>query len=349
MLNILYMALILLGIVYLVDTIELLRRSGTRPGATLGLMMKMGLLKLPEIGQIIAPFIVLFAAIMTFWQLSRRQELVVIRSAGYSVWQFVAPVIALALLIGVAQTTLINPFGALLLSKYERLEDRYLSDKKNIVALFDEGLWLRQENDDGYIIIHANDIIVPQWELNDVMALFFTPDNSFEKRMDAAKAQLTPGKWILHQVVVNTLEDKGLKSPQKILPTKLTPAEIEESFAAPQTMSFWHLPSFISTMETMGFDSARLRMHFQTLLARPVFFAAMVMLAAIVALRPPRDNSTFTMIVFGVIIGFVVFFTASFLKALGVSHQIPVLLSAWSTPVICLLLGSGALLQMEDG
>jgi lipopolysaccharide export LptBFGC system permease protein LptF len=69
----------------------------------------MGLLKLPDVGQIVLPFAILFAALYTFWSLVRKQELVIVRSAGLSVWQFLAPIVGVAMLAGVVHMTVLNP------------------------------------------------------------------------------------------------------------------------------------------------------------------------------------------------------------------------------------------------
>ena len=86
----------LLGIVYLFDTVELLRRASKFSDVPLGLVLQMGLFKLPEVGQLTLPFAVLFSAMMTFWQLTRKHELVIVRAAGLSVWQFLGPVVGVA-------------------------------------------------------------------------------------------------------------------------------------------------------------------------------------------------------------------------------------------------------------
>ena len=114
-------------------------------------------------------------------------------------------------------------------------------------------------------------------------------------------------------------------------------------------MSFWKLPAFIKTVEATGFDSTRLRIHFQSLLARPLLFAAMILLAAVVSMRPPRSRGTMAVITAGILMGFVIFFMSSFLQALGISHQIPVYLAAWSPSVITLLCGLAVILNLEDG
>ena len=79
------MAVILLGIIYLFDTVELLRRASKHDDVDFGTVVVMGLLKIPEMAGVIAPFILLFSALFTFWQLAKRQELVVLRSSGVSV------------------------------------------------------------------------------------------------------------------------------------------------------------------------------------------------------------------------------------------------------------------------
>ena len=78
-------------------------------------------------------------------------------------------------------------------------------------------------------------------------------------------------------------------------------------------------------------------------------YAAMILLAAAVSMRPPRMKGGFLLIVLGVFIGFLVFFLSNFLQALGTSRQIPALLAAWSPALICFLLGLSAMLNKEDG
>ncbi len=341
--------LILLGVVYLFDTVELLRRASKRDDVPFGLVLEMGLLKLPEVGQVMFPFAVLFSAIFTFWQMTRRYELIVVRAAGLSVWQFLAPVLAVAMGTGILMTTMINPLGALLLGRFEQLENSYLNTETSQITLLEEGLWLRQEAENGHVILHAGKVQSPEWELQDVMVLFFGPQDNFERRLDAASARLDQGQWVFRDAQSHTVSGGSEKIPLVALPTTLTSTEIEESFSAPQSMSFWKLPAFIRTMDATGFDSARLKVHFQSLLAQPLLYLAMILLAASVSLRPPRFRGTFALAAFGVLIGFLVFFLSSFLQALGATHQIPVILAAWAPAAVSFLLGLAVMLNLEDG
>ena len=362
--NLLVLLGTLLGLIYLFDVIELLRRSGKADGVSTGLVLEMALLKLPEVGQMLFPFAILFSAIFTFWQLTRRYELIVLRASGFSVWQFLMPVLLCAMATGIILITIINPIGAVLISKFEHLERTYLSRQENQIAVFQEGLWLRQSIliDDGktaedggksltpgYVILHAQKIKQPDWVLQNVTALYFTTNNDFFQRVDSKSATLEGGFWIMNDAVIH----RSLLEPQRMdiysLPSNLSVQDIEESFSSPRSMSFWKLPSYIRTLEQTGFDAARLKVYYQNLLSLPVMFMAMILLAATVSLRPPRASGTFLMVCLGVFMGFIIFFLSNYLQALGSSQQIPVFLAAWSPALICLLLGLSVLINLEDG
>jgi lipopolysaccharide export system permease protein len=340
---------ILLAIVYLFETVELLRRAAKFDDIPLSLVLKMGLLKMPETGQIILPFAVLFSALYTFWLLARRHELVILRGAGLSVWQFLGPIVGVAMLAGFAHTTIVNPIGALMISRYETLESTYLGAEEKTVSISEQGLWLRQKVDDGHVILHASTVKMPEWVLNGVMVLFFEQDGSFVRRIDSESAVLKNGQWEMRNATINEVGKAPEMLPYQALPTSLTITEIEESFSTPEETPFWTLPSYIHTMEATGFDSRELKIHFQSLLAQPLLFAAMVILAATVSLRTARFQKTSALMGAGIVFGFVMFFATSFLKALGASDQIPVLLAAWFPPLIALSLGISVIMTTEDG
>lgn len=350
-LNFLGLMGLLLGIVFLFDTIELLRRANKHDDVSSSVVVMMSLLKLPEMANVIAPFTVLFAALYSFWQLSKRSELVILRSAGISVWQFLLPIILTAVSVGVVMVTVINPLSSIFYTQYSSMEKSHLEkESASVIAVFEQGLWLRQELDErGYAIFHA-ETIEPDWRLRDVMVLSFDKANNFTTRMDAPTAELKKGKWLLKDVSENKSTGRVSKRLESVsIPTTLTPQDIEESFSSPQAMGFWKMPSFIQTLEATGFDSTRVRIHFQSLLSQPLLYSAMILLAACVALRQQRQGQTFLFVTIGVLTGFIIFLMSNFLQALGSSHQLPVFLAAWSPALIASLIGATILLTLEDG
>ena len=131
-------ALFLLLIV-LFDTVELLRRTASRPEITFGMVVEMAFLKLPHMGQQACPFAVLFGGMAAFWRLTRTHELVITRAAGVSAWQFLFPVIAIAFMLGLFQVTVLNPLASTTLTRFERLESIRLKGKKSPNAIASPG------------------------------------------------------------------------------------------------------------------------------------------------------------------------------------------------------------------
>ena len=347
--NFLGFLMALLAIVYLFDTVELLRRASKQDIIPLSLVLQMSLLKLPEVGQILLPFAVLFSAMFTFWQLSKRQELVIIRAAGISVWQFLMPILLVGISIGFLHMMIINPLSSLFLNKFEQLESEYLKAGRSDIALFKEGLWLRQDTEQGYAILHAGKISQPEWVFDEMAVYFFDRENRFYQRIDARDTVLMQGEWIFGAPVLFDEDNNGAALESFRLPTELSVQDIEESFASPETMSFWQLPAQIRIFEETGFDNARLKMQYQSLLAKPLLFPAMILLAASVSMRPSRSRGAVKLIGAGILMGFTLFFLTSFLQALGSTSQIPVSLAAWSPSLIALFFSLSLIINFEDG
>jgi lipopolysaccharide export system permease protein len=341
--------LVFLGIILLLDVVELLRRAGSKPNITLGLVMQMALLKQPEIGQQVFPFVILFAGMFTFWRLTRSAELVVARAVGVSAWQFLMPVLVAAAVIGVVKVTLINPIGAVFIAKYDQLQSRYLKQRGSSFDISKAGLWLRQSSDGEQYFIHAETVNPTSLELRNVIVFLFQGEMTYTGRVDAPSATLKNRQWELRDAVVTRPKRDPEELPAYTIPTELDMAQIEESFAPPETISFWDLPRFIHTLELTGFPATRHRLHYNALLAQPMLFCAMVLFAAAFSLRMPRRGGALIMVSGGVLTGFVLFMATDIVKTLGMSETIPVMMAAWMPTGIALLIGIAALLHLEDG
>lgn len=348
LLNFAVLSLILLGIIFVFDIAELLRRAGNLSDVAFGTVLSMAALKLPYVGQQMLPFGVLFSAIYTCWKLNKTHELVIIRAAGLSVWQFLAPLVVAALVIGTVTTTIINPVSSLLLARFDQMEVLHLKKNSNLVTVSRTGIWLRQPVESGYALVHSESFESAQKKLGRVIVFFFDDQDNFTHRIDSPVAVLQDGYWDIRDAIINGRNDITYQKETR-LPTDLTLRKIEESFADPETISFWMIPEYIRIMEETGLPVTQLRIHFQSLLAKPFLFAAMILLAATFSLRPPRFGGTTLLIGLGVATGFFIFFLDSMLQAFGLTQKIPVYLAAWTPAVLGLLLGTTALLHLEDG
>src|ERR1700733_9847002 len=74
------------GLILLVDFVELLRRSSDIPDLSILDVLTLALLRLPAFTEQMFPFAVLFGTMAALLRLSQKLELVIVRAAGVSVW-----------------------------------------------------------------------------------------------------------------------------------------------------------------------------------------------------------------------------------------------------------------------
>ena len=338
----------LVGVIVLVSTVDRLDRMANKD-APLTVVFEMVFLRLPFLSQEVMPFTLLFAGLACFWRLTRSHELVVTRAAGISVWQILIPVLGVALLVGVLTVTVLNPVASVLLGRFEQLEAKYIHNQSSTLSVSRQGLWLRQADPDGQSVIHARRVTGTSMTLHDVIIFRFADRDRFVGRIDAARAVLRPGAWQVFEAWETSPGTRARFAERLEIPTELTREKILDSFAPPETISFWNLPGFIELLENAGFSATRHKLQLHRLLATPLLFAAIILLAVSFSLRPQRRGRVGLVIFGGALTGFLLYFVSNLVFALGLSGKIPVVLAAWTPAGITLMLGIATWLHLEDG
>ena len=231
--------------------VELLDRLASKK-VSLGVVVEMVLLKLPFLSQEVMPFTVLFAGLACFWRLTRSHELVVTRAAGISVWQALIPVLGVALTVGVLSVMALNPVASILLGRVEQLEAKYIHNQSSTLSVSRQGLWLRQADVDGQSVIHARRVTHTTMTLHGVIIFRFAEEDRFTGRIDAERAVLRPGSWQLFNAWQSSPGKRAVFAERLEIATELTREKILDSFALPETISFWNLPDFIVLLENAG-------------------------------------------------------------------------------------------------
>lgn len=334
---------------FVIDIVDLLNRTAGREAVPMSMIMGMALLKLPNLTEKMMPFAVMFGAIWCFARMTRSQELVIARASGVSAWMFLAPALVVSLLVGGFMTTVYNPFASRLISRYEDLQARYIRGRPSLLAVSNNGLWLRQGDEKGQTVIHAQRVSNSGLHLQDVSLFIYVGKNKFSGRIDAKTATLQQLKWHLEQAWVTGPDRPAVFYPILDVKTTLTHDQIQESFATPETIGFWDLPQFIEQAESAGFSATKHRLHYQALLAGPVLLCAMIFIAAAFSLRLARLGGAARLIVSSVLTGFVLYFFTDVARALGISGTVPVTLAAWAPASTALLLGMAYMFNQEDG
>ena len=337
----------LLALVFLIDFTELSGRTTGLPGFTYGTAVAISGLRMPMIMLQTVPFVGLFSAMATLVSLNRRYELVIARSAGVSAWQFLLPCCIGALLFGFVSVGLINPLAAHAFSLSEQIETQLRSGKSNTVSA-DAAPWIRQKTSTGDTIIGARAILNQGLEMADVVFFILDPKGNIVERKDAARAYLRDGYWELQDV--KTFRNGTIQpAASDRVPTNLKPEFVQERLARPETIPFYDLPGKIEVARSFGLKANAFAMQFDSLVALPFLLVAMTLIAATVSMRFARMGQSATMILGGVVAGFLLYVVSVLVKAFGVAGFVPTAIAAWVPVVVAMFFGVTFLLYKEDG
>ena len=339
----------LLVLVAMVDFLEMMRRTSGMTDVSALLVAEISLYRVPYLTERVLPFTVMTAAMFCYLNLSRRLELVVARSAGMSAWQFVAPAVILALLLGVATTALYNPLSASLREQSARLEGELFRGTRSFYDV-GGGFWVRQRAEDGHAVINAKSSSQQGIQLAGVTVFRFDDSDRFQERIEAKSAVLHTGYWRLEEARIYSARDIApVNRDVYDLKTHLTPTQVRESFATPDTVPFWQLSAYIRLAENAGLAAAGYRVQYYQLLAQPFYLAAMVLLAAAVSLRSFRFGGVQRMVLGGVVVGFLLYVMSKVTGDLSKAGLIPPVVAAGLPPLVAALTGAVTLLYQEDG
>lgn len=357
----LFAFLAVFALIMMVDLVELMR-DNKKGGASFGDLVWMAFLHAPSVTIKAAPFTILLSSMICFATLANRSELVVTRAAGVSALQVIMPALISAALLGIMAFTVYNPVASAFAARFEHLQERYFDKTSSALTVSADGVWLRQGDESGQTVVRAQRASATVDRLWKVSVFQFDTGDRLFRRLDAKGAKLEANSWRLSGVSQWTLERGSTPSTtgdvmesiatvsdEVRIPTDLTPERIADSFAAPETISFWSLPGFIALLEQSGFSSDRHTMHLIGLLSTPVVFVAMVLIGAAFSMRHARFGGLGIMALGCVLTGFGYFFLSDVTTALGGSGAVPVMLAGWAPPFAAVLLALGLLLHLEDG
>ncbi len=345
--SILAVFVLCLCLIFLIDLIEMMRIT-LKKGGTVFDAMYISMLRVPSFAELSMPFAVLIGSIGSFLILSKNSELIVARSSGMSVWQFIKPALFVGGAIGVLASTTYNPLAANSRA-YSEIYQSELSAQKKALLVTKKSVWLREDGPDGQSVLIADHVSEQGTVLSDVTFFQYDEKHLFKERIDARTAVLKDGRWILGNASVSAANEKTQQFKKYLVSTFLTKTQIQDSIGAAENISFWELPKFIKIAEKAGLPAKQYRLQYQALLSKPLWMIAMVMLAATCSLQSFRFGNVQKMIFLGLMAGFVFFVFAQMSKNMGLSGHTSTILAAWGPAAIACLLATSVLIQQEDG
>lgn len=335
-------------LIFIVSFTEIGGQIGTAEGNATRTALLIAALQTPMIMQQAVPFIGLVSGIVTLVALNRKYELVVARAAGISAWQFLTPICLGAFAYGLATLFLLNPLASTGFERAQTLEVQARSGQST-PSTPPVMPWLKQRTEEGETIIGAGTVLKQGLELADATFLRIGEDGGISERIDARRAYLRQGYWDIAEARIV----RAGVTPESVgtmrLATNLVPEYVMERLVRPEMIPVYELPRKIAAARSFGLRADAFATHFHSLVALPFLLVAMALIAATVSMRFARMGQSATIILGGVLAGFLLYVVSVLVKAFGGAGIVPPVVAAWFPVLVAGFFGVTFLLHREDG
>jgi len=333
-------------LIFIINLIDLLQTAQDK-NIPLSIVMLMSFLQIPNFINDIVSSLVLIAAVATFFSLSLRSEISIIRVSGFSLWQILKPITFCAMLLGIFWITVFSHFSVLAQKQLKYLEGKYIKGEEQEIIEPQNGIWIKQENLENHeeeIIIQAKKALKEKLQFRQVTVWYFDKNHNFYKRINSSKMLLGKNFWLLENPVLNQGETVLNQATGEIkIPTNFDKAFIRDkvlnNFQEAKIFSIFQLPNLITELDSSGFSTIKFIVYFNSLLIMPVIFPAMIFIACFFGLNHVRNNNSIVMIFLGVITGLILYILSAIITALGSAGVIPPFVATWLIALICLAVG----------
>jgi len=347
--NFIFFISISLLIVFLVEFVELLRRTSENPNiSSVFYVLYLAFLKITESIAFIIPISIFVTTMITCRSFNKYKEMIIIQNSGLHSFRILYPFIVFTILFCAIYFTILNPFLSHASNSYQKIEQEIFRGKLSKTSISKSGIWLRQGSENNKIVIRAANFLPKKSLFKDATFYIYTKKNNFIERIDAETVQLEKNFWVMKNVIINKPNKKVVKIDEYTLKTNLTIKKIEDSFLDPQSLSIWKIPDFIVLLKESGFSATKHHIYLYKTICLPLYLIGLILIAGSFTIKFTKTKArTFFLVLTGIVIGFLIHILSETIYSLGIANKLPTWLASVSPSIITIMVGVFFVIHFE--
>jgi lipopolysaccharide export system permease protein len=326
--------LVMVGLIFIIDFLEELKDVGSGDYGFAQAFVHV-LLEAPRHLYQFFPMLVLIGGVVGLGILSAHQELVVMRTAGFSVKRIALAVIAAALGLTLVATSV----GELLVPKAHHLATtRKQSEQSGGQAVATlSGIWIHEGND--FLQIKR---VEGLQHLVGVTRYQFDTQHHLLATYYVASLAREHGKWHARDVLKTTFTNNKTQS-QHVAEMEwdmpLNPNLLNVGLIEPPEMSLPTLHNYSRHLVQNGLQAGDFQWEFWKRIFQPLTTVVMILLAIPFVLNSSRSVTMGWRVFFGIVVGFVFYILNAFLGQFSIVFQFSPLFAAVIPTILFAVLG----------
>ena len=294
----------------------------------------------------IFPFIFLISTQFFFYDIFRKDELILLKNNGLSNFKIIITLFVTTFFMGIFMIVIYYNVASKLKFIYTDIKNNFSNDNKYLAVVNDSGLWLKDETDDSILIIKSKSI--NNNFLIDVIINEFDFNFQLIKTIQANKIDIDNKKWIIYNPIItkNNISQKELIEMN--YKTNFDDNKIKTLFSNFSTLNLFELFNLQKDYKSLGYSSDEIKIHLLKLFSIPYFYGLMTILSSVIMINIKNNKSIFFNIILGIFLSVMIYYLNFMFVSLGNTGKIPANISVFLPILFITILTTMGLVRINE-
>ena len=294
----------------------------------------------------IFPFIFLISTQFFFYDIFRKDELILLKNNGLSNFKIIITLFVTTFFMGIFMIVIYYNVASKLKFIYTDIKNNFSNDNKYLAVVNDSGLWLKDETNDSILIIKSKSI--NNNFLIDVIINEFDFNFQLIKTIQANKIDIDNKKWIIYNPIItkNNISQKELIEIS--YKTNFDDNKIRTLFSNFSTLNLFELFNLQKDYKSLGYSSDEIKIHLLKLFSIPYFYGLMTILSSVIMINIKNNKSIFFNIILGIFLSVMIYYLNFMFVSLGNTGKIPANISVFLPILFITILTTMGLVRINE-
>ena len=305
----------------------------------------LSLLNTPSILFEILPFIFLLSTQVFFIHLIDKNELQIFKYTGLNNIRIIKILGLYSFTLGIVLVIFFYNGSSILKNSYLLIKNNYSEDNKYLAVITENGLWIKDEINDGINIINAGKV-KNEFLLN-VSITRFNEDFDVVEILQSEKVDITSKTWKIFNPIILKGNSQDFLN-EVVLESNFDLQKINSLFSNLSSLSVIDLIALRKSYMSLNYSVTDINSHLLKITSYPLYLTLITIFSAIIMFNIGHQKNTFFKITLGIFLSVIIYYINNFLSVLGTNEKIPLTLSIFLPLIILSIINFISIIRLNE-
>ena len=292
------------------------------------------------------PFIFLISTQFFFIEIYENKEIYTLKQFGIDNFTILRFLTITSFVLGFFVIIIFYNFSSILKNEYLKIKNNYADDKKYLAVITKNGIWIKDNLNDGTIIINA-DKIDGKFLVNSSITKF-DKDFKMEQNIISKKINIENYNWELFDAIITDLNNDSKKYEKITLKSNFDLERISNLFSDLSSLTYLELLKLEKDYKSIGYSVTEINIQKHKFYSLPFLLTVMTIIATIIMVYNKFKNNILMNLFLGIFFSVSVYYLSHFSNLLGENGRLPLILSVWFPVIILLSLSIIGIIKLNE-